>query len=349
MIMKLPVVSIIVPVYKVEQYLRRCLDSLIGQTLKDIEVICVDDGSPDDSYRIIEEYALVDPRIKIIRKENGGLSSARNAGLKEATAPYIAFVDSDDWVAPELFEVASKIMLSDSSLDFIHWGFAVYLEEKDCIDREETLNRNPLYSGRHSLTDEVKWAANPTAWSKLYKADIIKEKQLVFPEGLLYEDTAFWWKYSLHANCGYFIDDLYYFYLIRSSSIMGETSGKRLKGNIDHLLIVKLILDYYRQNGAFDQHAKLMKALFIEMALRGYKYTDKPEHYRKIVLEAIREQGWIGGDFKTLLHKLNLPQDYDRPKYTPLERLFSIKNFGDRKVIRLFGLPISIRRKRRVN
>ena len=95
---RVPKVSIIVPVYKVEKYLRKCIDSIINQTLKDIEIILVDDGSPDNCGKICDEYAAKDTRIKVIHKENGGLSSARNAGMEVAEGEYIGFVDSDDWI-----------------------------------------------------------------------------------------------------------------------------------------------------------------------------------------------------------------------------------------------------------
>ena len=100
---RVPKVSIIVPVYKVEKYLRKCIDSIINQTLKDIEIILVDDGSPDNCGKICDEYAAKDTRIKVIHKENGGLSSARNAGMEVAEGEYIGFVDSDDWIESDMY------------------------------------------------------------------------------------------------------------------------------------------------------------------------------------------------------------------------------------------------------
>ena len=100
----MPKVSVIVPIYKVEKYLRQCIDSIINQSLKDIEIILVDDGSPDNCPKICDEYKKIDSRIKVIHKKNGGLSSARNAGMKIATGEYIGFVDSDDYVSKEFLE-----------------------------------------------------------------------------------------------------------------------------------------------------------------------------------------------------------------------------------------------------
>ncbi|HCI64916.1 MAG TPA: glycosyl transferase, partial [Clostridiales bacterium] len=99
-----PLISVIVPVYRVEAFLPRCLDSIRGQTYKNLEIILVDDGSPDNCGKICDEYAEMDSRIRVIHKKNGGLSSARNAGLDVAVGDYIGFVDSDDWIAPEMYE-----------------------------------------------------------------------------------------------------------------------------------------------------------------------------------------------------------------------------------------------------
>ena len=108
-----PLISVIVPVYNVEKYLARCLDSILGQTYENLEVICVNDGSPDNSFAILHEYAAKDARIKIVEKQNGGLSSARNAGMVCATGDFIAFVDSDDTIAPNCYETCIKHATDD--------------------------------------------------------------------------------------------------------------------------------------------------------------------------------------------------------------------------------------------
>ena len=111
-----PLVSVIIPIYKVEPYLRECVESVINQTYKNLEIILVDDGSPDNCPKICEEYALQDSRIKVIHKENGGLSDARNAGMKIATADYWSFVDSDDVCHPQMIEVLMEPLIEDKGL-----------------------------------------------------------------------------------------------------------------------------------------------------------------------------------------------------------------------------------------
>ena len=118
---RMPKISVIIPVYKVEQYLPECLDSIINQTYKNLEIICIDDGSPDNSGKILDEYASKDNRIRVIHKENGGISSARNAGLDIATGDWISFVDSDDWLDINTYE---KLLSSadEANTDIVMFG-----------------------------------------------------------------------------------------------------------------------------------------------------------------------------------------------------------------------------------
>ena len=118
----MPVVSVIIPVYKVEKYLRRCLDSLIAQTFADWQAICIDDGSPDRSPAILDEYAARDARIKVIHRANGGVSSARNLGIENASGNYIHFLDADDWIDPEYYQ-AMVTVATDSDADMVVSGF----------------------------------------------------------------------------------------------------------------------------------------------------------------------------------------------------------------------------------
>ena len=123
------IISVIVPVYKAEKYLEKCLDSIVGQTYKDLEIILVDDGSPDSSGRICDKYAENDNRIKVIHKKNGGDSSARNAGFKEATGKYIATIDSDDWIELDAYEKMLKKMI-ENNVDIVRCGFFKDFDDK---------------------------------------------------------------------------------------------------------------------------------------------------------------------------------------------------------------------------
>lgn len=132
----MPTISVIVPVYNVEPYLRQCVDSILGQTFRDFELILVDDGSPDGCPAICDEYAKMDSRVKVIHKENGGLSSARNAGLDVAKGKYIAFVDSDDWIHPEM----SETMQNRMQQHYLHANNTIHILGYHCVNSF----RNPI-------------------------------------------------------------------------------------------------------------------------------------------------------------------------------------------------------------
>ena len=188
-------ISVIVPVYKVEKYLRQCLDSLINQTYRNIEIILVDDGSPDNCGSICDAYAMADDRIKVIHKPNGGRGSARNAGMDIATGDYLAFVDSDDWLDLDTFEVWHKIA-AETGADIVEGSYRHYRPWKPEAPIQESPNTltTTTYTGAEALE---RLYASTTAfsdiaimiWNKLYKASILKK--LRFLENCMNEDVGF--------------------------------------------------------------------------------------------------------------------------------------------------------------
>lgn len=188
-------ISVIIPVYKVEKFLPDCVDSVLSQTYTNLEVILVDDGSPDRCGAICDEYAEKDSRVKVIHKENGGQGSARNRGLDAATGDYIAFVDSDDWIDPDMYEVLLKLLLEHDA-DIAEASYRFYRPWKtenktlECPntqkvfvwEAEEILER--FYFGPDLFSDVA-----VMVWNKLYKASLLRD--LRFREGFIYEDSEF--------------------------------------------------------------------------------------------------------------------------------------------------------------
>ena len=185
--MTFPLISIIVPIYKVEPYLRRCLDSIVNQTYTNLEIILIDDGSPDGCPQICNEYAARDDRIVVIHKENGGLSDARNAGLDICKGEYISFVDSDDWIADVFIEVMFKVLKDNKATmaisDFSRTSqtFSILFSHYD-ICHVEVLN--------HIEATKKLWSEYistfTTVWGVLYKASLFKH--IRFPTGRIHED-----------------------------------------------------------------------------------------------------------------------------------------------------------------
>ncbi len=184
-------VSVIIPVYNVEKYLPKCLDSVIGQSYKELEIICVNDGSPDNSLAVLEAYSEKDNRIKIITQKNQGASIARNTGIAAATGDYMVFLDSDDWIDLEAIEAAVSVAEKNNS-DVVMWGyvreFAENSLEKKIFDGDKVFDANESREIHRRIVGLCgKELASPenadsivTVWGKLYKASIIKENGLEF-------------------------------------------------------------------------------------------------------------------------------------------------------------------------
>ena len=220
-------ISIVVPIYNVEQYLDKCVRSLVNQTYENLEIILVDDGSKDKSGQICDLWKEKDNRIKVIHKKNGGLSDARNAGMRIAQGEYMAFVDSDDWVDERIYEILMENMdkyNADISVCSIK---KVY--EKDILDKVEILNNNiSVFTAEEALKNLIKESVlKQTVWNKLYKREVTDN--IYFEFGKIHEDE--FWTYQIFGRCSSIVytDEQLYYYLQRPGSIMNKSfSVKRL-------------------------------------------------------------------------------------------------------------------------
>lgn len=257
-------ISVIVPVYKVENYLRQCLDSLAAQTLDDIEIIIVDDGSPDGCPEICDEYAAKDARMKVVHKQNGGLLSARKAGVAASSGDYIGFVDGDDWVEPETFmnmhnaiiKYSPDMVLSDFLCDY-----------GDCIEPSDQCFEEGFYD-RARLESEIfpkmlfdgrfyRFGVNPNCWSKLVKRELIEKNLSPVDERIrMGEDAAFIYPCMLDSQSITCVKTPTYHYRITEQSMSNAYDEKlrdiiflpyrRLKEkNVDSDFDISSQLDYY--------------------------------------------------------------------------------------------------------
>ncbi|MEK3796906.1 glycosyltransferase family 2 protein [Peribacillus sp. FSL H8-0477] len=221
-------VSIIVPVYKVEKYIHRCIDSILNQTYDNIEIILVDDGSPDHCWEIVDEYEKTDRRIKVIHKENGGLSDARNVGVNQVSGDFVFFVDSDDWVEKTMIE---KMVDScdQYQADVVQSAFYYAYEDKRLLDnRYYSTTDLPVILGKKTLMRELvtNEKVKNFAWGKLYKTNIIKD--IAFKKGVLFEDV-FWAHQVMHeVNTYVILHEPLYNYYQRSDSIVATYTPKNL-------------------------------------------------------------------------------------------------------------------------
>lgn len=221
-------VSIIVPFYGVEQYIDACLDSLVRQTHEDIEIVCVDDCSPDGSLRIVEQYAAIDKRVRLLRHEtNKGLGGARNTGLQNSHGEYLCFVDSDDYVADNFVELLLNSLKSHQA-DIVICN--IWQDQDGAVTpyetkyRDECLNLSP----NKDNTFETAGRFNPACWNKMFTRRLLLDNKLSQPEKRYYEDVAFWVKAVFHSSRVCSIADFLYYYRQRSGSIMSSVTRKHI-------------------------------------------------------------------------------------------------------------------------
>src|SRR5574344_83705 len=275
----MPAVSIIIPVYKVEAFIRRCLDSVRAQTYHDWEAICVDDGSPDACPDILEEYADKDSRFKIIHKQNGGLSSARNAAMPEVSGKYIVFLDSDDFLHPQTLEICVYLAERDNS-DMVAYTynrayrsetFVRHLlhipEKKNIIYRKYipedivAVNTDNIFDWSSDyyyadLIPEKQWVVKHChVWKCMYLASVVKD--IKFIEGVIYEDFPWWSEIMLHVHKTTIINLPLYFYYPNEKSIIFSAGQKR---KIESLKIVIATTEkLYAEQATEEQRKKWEK------------------------------------------------------------------------------------------
>lgn len=221
------VISVIVPVYNMEQYLERCVCSILCQTYQKLEIILVDDGSTDASPKMCDAFAERDERIKVVHKENGGLSDARNAGLLAASGAYIGYVDSDDWIEPDMYEKMYRACVENDAQVCICRYFSEYADRTldgasgACVPlTREALLR--IYIGGHA-----QYVIYNSVWSKLFRRSLVEDME--FPKGRNSEDIVYTTKAFCRLERAVYLDEcLYHYVLDREGSIMNVSRGERM-------------------------------------------------------------------------------------------------------------------------
>lgn len=249
-----PKVSIILPVYNCAKYLGPCLASVLNQTLRELELVCIDDGSTDGSSAILEECARRDPRVVVLRQENSGVASARNRGLEKASAPYVGFVDGDDFVLPECYEKMYGAMESHN-VDFVECGADMVFTGPFSGDKEWLrYKRSAKYRG---VTEDRSFFLESCRelWKLLFRRDLLDRYAIRFEEGFSSnEDGTFILSYKSVAKSGYYIDENLYLYFQYEDSIMGKnrtkTSGTRI---LEQLKTGETYHDFLVNNGIFEE------------------------------------------------------------------------------------------------
>ena len=234
-------ISVIVPVYKVEKYLNRCINSIINQTYRDLEIILVDDGSPDRCGEICDEYALKDNRIKVLHKENNGQSSARNAGLDIATGNYITFVDSDDWIEPQTYTLM-LLAIQNNDCDIAICGHRIAYDENPTLNN---FSADTQLLNSEELLQEIFGKLNNAAWNKLYRKELIGD--LRFPIGFAHgEDLIFNLNYLKNCKSGVINNTPLYNYFVRADSVTNSNfNNKKIAEITSKDMAFKIVKELY--------------------------------------------------------------------------------------------------------
>lgn len=260
----MPLITIIVPVYNIERYLPRCIDSILEQDCHDYELLLVDDGSKDESGRICDEYASRDSRIKVFHKENGGVSSARNAGISKATGEWIVFIDGDDWIDPYYLNVVKTH--SDKNADVLHFGYKRVLSDGS-IKEKLPLDEGYIDSGK--FITPANWAS--TSFSYAFRSSLVKKHDLRFPVGLrTSEDRVFIACSVLRSGNVFNIKESHYYYAFTPGSAVN--SKHPYSKNRGDILAADMINSYVVENNIDWEPSS--KQWFMEMSALSHLKDD---------------------------------------------------------------------------
>ena len=291
-------VSVVVPVYNVEEYLAACLESITNQTYTDLEILCINDCSTDNSRVVLKEYQQKDARVIILDNEkNGGLAHTRNVGFGKAAGEYILFVDSDDVIASDLVESCMKVA-ADS--DMVCFDYRQGTSGQNVIDRQYAYKmKDGLYAAEDYFTEAVRTESIIfSAWSKFFNRRFLMENQIRFYEGILYEDMLFSFQCFMKAKKIYSLNRKLYDYRIRETSIM--TAGVNGKNIESYIISICELMKLYLNN---DFSGEMNRAVERYIRKVGREYISV---YRK----------WADQEFTPVLLQ-------DNPKYLKLYRTFS--------------------------
>lgn len=236
----MPKVSVIVPIYNVEKYLEKCINSLLSQTLEDIQIILVNDGSKDNSGNIAKECEKNNKnRIIYVEKENGGLSDARNYGLKYATGDFIAFLDSDDYIEKNAYEEMYNKAIEENA-DYVECDFIWEFPNKIRVDKQYP------YKNKKEMLSFVR----VVAWNKLIKRQLITDNNLEFPKGLRYEDVEFTYKLIPFVNKFAYVNKPFIHYVQREGSIANVQNER----TAEIFTVLDNVIEFYKKNNIYEKY-----------------------------------------------------------------------------------------------
>ena len=344
-----PLLSVVIPVYNAEKYLTRCLNSVLNQEYKNIEVLCINDGSTDSSLNILNMYAENDNRVIVIDQINSGAAISRNNAIKIAKGDFITFVDSDDEIKYNIYSKTIPYMKNNDIVCFgteEHIGDSIDSDVKDssyfCIESNKKI----------TIDDNFIYKISKTVWNKIFNRSIIVKNDILFPETRSFEDNGFVIKYLLNSNNAYLLKDKLYIYYKICNSIMDKARNYKKSNGKDLINMIDDLFNYINNKGIYQEKCQI----FEYFAYRFYKSAIQFSH--------LYEQAEITGRLITVLQKIEYPiqnkflSDLKEGNYIIktentstnsilffkefnfLEKIFFVGNINGYKCICLFTIPI---------
>ncbi len=326
-----PLLSVIVPVHNTAPWLARCLDSICSQSYQNLEILCINDGSTDNSAEILAEYAAKDARIKVFTQVNAGLSAARNTALEYASGEWVTGVDSDDYLYPGVYEKA--MACCHSEVDMVFFGV------QDVAEDGTPLPHNSYFdlpeTGEYPMTPELAAKLNVCFWSKLWRRSLIEENKLRFPVGLVHEDEAMFYLAAPYTRKVAICPAMGYAYMQRAGSIMNEVGLDALKRAKRYIPVLKFVHAEYGRRGLVQSFSReYLKRMFLRLYASLYVMKEGP--LRDAVVQVVG----------AVVNQCNMTRvDYRLERFVPVtgwRRLF-LSRYAQAKVYRFLGVPIWVK------
>ncbi len=254
-----PLITVIIPVYNTEPYLRQCLDSVCGQTYGNLEIICVNDGSTDGSQAILEEYAARDARVKVLVQENAGQAVARNRALDIARGEYVTGLDSDDYLEPHAYERVIAEFPDDS--DMLVLETTVFGDAEEEMMRQTQEFYDLKFEGLQKIELEHMQLTDGSFWGKVIRRTLLEKFQLRFPSGYFFEDASFFFCLMSITRRAFYLKERLHFYRMRKGSTMSYAYEKTPRA-LDHLKIMVKVADFYRRCGLLPDKLHMLGYAF---------------------------------------------------------------------------------------
>ena len=307
--MKDVLITVVLPIYNVEKYLPKCIDSILEQSYKNLEILLINDGSTDNCEEICKQRARLDSRIKIIKQENQGLSEARNTGIKNATGDYICFVDSDDYIHKDFVKLLFEDIVKNNS-DISVCDFWYVNENGDKWTKRE--KKASIYTNIEAIKDILigRKETEVMTWNKLYKLSLFKDNKIFFPKGKLHEDKFTTYKLYYYASKVSLISEKLYYYLQRENSIMGSKFNIR---RLDAIEAVNETIAFCKKNdikmeNELEAYEAMTKIYIIDNMIRANfdrKEINKLIKEVKVKKNNYKKNNYIGRKMKLGIFILN--------------------------------------------